>query len=89
MLKSSHGLLYAKDLSHRICCFFLCCRSHMCIGIQREPSGKMTQHTGYSFYVNSVLQRNGCKGVAEVVESDLWDSCSGKDSFEHIVDAVR
>ena len=76
MLKSSRGLLYAEDLSHRICRFFLCCCGDMCVGIQGEACGEVTQHTGYSFYVNSILQRNRRKGVAEVMESDLWDTGS-------------
>ena len=61
----------------------------MGIGIESESRREVTQHAGYSFYVNSVLQRNGSKGVAEVVESDLWDTCSCQHSFEHIVHAVR
>ena len=61
----------------------------MGIGVQRESSGEVAQHAGDSFYVNSILQGNRSEGVAEVVESDLWDSCSGQDSFEHIIDTVR
>ena len=61
----------------------------MGVGIQREPSGEVAEHTGYSFYVNSVLQRNGSKGVAEVVKSDLRDACSCQHTLEHIVHAVR
>ena len=61
----------------------------MGIGIQREACREVTKHTRYGFYVNSILQGNGCKGVAEVVEPDLWDTGSCQYSFEHIVYAIR
>ena len=89
MLKSSHGLLYAEDLSHRICRFFLCCGGDMGIGIQRESGGEVAQHAGHGLDIHSVLQGYGSEGVAEVVESDLWDASSFQNSFEHIVYAVR
>ena len=89
MLKSSHGLLYAEDLSHRICRLSLCGRSDMSIGIQSEPGGEVAQHTGYGFDIDTVLQGNGGEGMAEVVESDLWDARSCQHSFEHIVHTIR
>ena len=61
----------------------------MGIGIQGEACGEVPQHTGYRLDVYTVLQGDGCEGVAEVVESDLRDASSLQYSFEHIVDAVR
>ena len=61
----------------------------MGIGIQREPGGEVTEHAADRLDVHAILQGNCCKGVAEVVESDLWDTRSGEDSFEHIIHAVR
>ena len=60
----------------------------MGVGVQGEAGGEMTEHTGHSLYVHTVLQGYGCKGVSEVVESDLGDACSCQYSFEHIVYAI-
>ena len=61
----------------------------MGVGVQGEAGGEVAQHTGYGFYVNSVLEGNGSEGVAEIMESDLRDACSCQHSFQHIVYTVR
>ena len=61
----------------------------MCIGVQCEPGGEVAEHSTDGLDIHTVLQGDGGKGVAEVVESDLWDTCSCQHSFEHIVYAVR
>ena len=53
----------------------------MGIGVEGEAGGEVTQHTGHRLDVHAILEGDGCKGVAEVVESDLWDTCSRKDSL--------
>ena len=82
-------ILNIQNIPYCIGRFLLCCRSHMGIGVQCEPGGEVAEHTGYSFYVNPILQGNGGEGMAEVVESDLWDAGSCQHLFEHIVYAVR
>lgn len=61
----------------------------MGIGVQGEPGGVMTEHTGDSFDVHAVLQGQGCEGMAEVVESDLGDAYPLENTLEHIVDTIR
>ena len=61
----------------------------MGICVQGEASGEVNQHAGHCLDVHSVLEGNGSEGVAEVMESDLWDASPFKDSLEHIIDAVR
>ena len=61
----------------------------MSIGVQGEACGEVTQHAADGFDVHTILQCNGGEGVAEVMESDLWDASPFKDSLEHIIDAVR
>ena len=61
----------------------------MCIGIQRKSCGEVAQHTGHRLDVDTILQGDGCKGVAEVMESDLRDACSLQHPLQHIVDAIR
>lgn len=51
--------------------FFLSCCSHMGIGIQSEPCGKVAQHTGHRLNVHAILQGDGGEGVAEVMEPNL------------------
>ena len=61
----------------------------MGVGVQGEASGEVAQHSGHGLYVHAILQCDGCKGVSEVVESDLRDAGPCQHSFEHIVDTVR
>lgn len=53
----------------------------MGVGVQGEAGGEVAEHTADCFNVYAILQSYGRKGVAQVVESDLWDTCSGEDSF--------
>ena len=53
----------------------------MGVGVEREAGGEVTEHTGHRLDVHTILKRNGRKGMAEVVESHLWDTCSGEDSL--------
>ena len=61
----------------------------MGIGVQGKPSGEVAEHTRHGLDIYTILERDGCEGVAEVMESDLWDTCPCQYSLEHIVDAVR
>ena len=47
----------------------------MGVGVEREAGGEVTEHTGHRLDVHTILKRNGRKGMAEIVESDLWDTC--------------
>ena len=51
------------------------------VGVEGETSGKVTQHAGHRLDVHAILQGDGRKGVAEVVESNLRDACSRKNSL--------
>ncbi len=53
----------------------------MGVGVKGEPSGEVTEDGGDCFDVYAVLQGDGCKCVAEVVEADFRDACSGKDTL--------
>ena len=57
----------------------------MGVGVQSEAGGEVTQHSGHGLDVYTILQCDGCEGVSEVVESDLWNTCSCQHSFQHIV----
>ena len=61
----------------------------MGIGVQGEASGEVTQHSADCLDVHSVLECDGCEGVAEVVESDLRDSGSLQNPLQHIVHTIR
>ena len=60
----------------------------MGVGVQGEAGGEVAEHTADCFNVYAILQGDGGEGMTEVVESDLWDTCSRKDSLQYIVDAV-
>ena len=61
----------------------------MGIGVQGEPCGKVTQHAGHGLDVHTILERDGCEGVAEVMEPNLRDASPLQHPFQHIIDAVR
>ena len=61
----------------------------MGIGVQGEACGEVTQHTGHRLDVYTILQCDGCEGVAEVVESDLRDTSPFENPLQHIVHTVR
>lgn len=61
----------------------------MGIGIESKSCGEMAQHAGHRFNVHSVLEGDGGEGVAEVVESDLRDTCPLQHPLQHVVDTVR
>ena len=60
----------------------------MGVGIQSEAGGEVSEHSAHRLNIHAVLECDGGEGVAEVMESDLWDPGSGQHSLEHIVDAV-
>ena len=59
------------------------------VGVQRKARGVVAQHRGHRFYIHAVLQRHGCEGVAQVVESDAGQSRPFQHPLEHVQDAVR
>ena len=61
----------------------------MGIGVQGESCGEVTQHAGHRLDVHSVLECDGCEGVAEVMESDLRDASPFEDTLKHIIHAAR
>ena len=64
-------LLYLKCLPHCLSGFFLGGGCDVGVGVQSEACGEMTEHTADRLDVHSVLEGDGCKGMAEVVESNL------------------
>ena len=69
--------------------FFLGGGGDVGVGVEGEACGEVTEHTADRLDVHAILEGDSCKGMAEVVESDLRYTCSSEDSFEHIVHAVR
>ena len=60
----------------------------MGVGVQREACGEVTQHAGYCLDVYTILEGDGGEGMAQVMESDLWDACPFQNTLQHIVHAV-
>ena len=49
----------------------------MGVGVQGEASGEMAEHTADCLDVHAILQGDGRKGVAEVVEADWVNTGDG------------
>ena len=73
-LLAANQTLHVQDISHGQSGFFLYRGGDMGIGVQGEACGEVAQHAGHRLDIYSVLQRNGCEGVAEAMESDLQDA---------------
>ena len=83
------GLSCVKNVAHRFSGFFLGRGGDMGVGAKGEAGGEVAQHTGQGLDIHAVLQGDGGEGVAEVVESNLWDACPRQHSFQHVVHAIR
>ena len=81
--------LQAQDISRGLSCFFLCRRGDMGVCIEGEPGREVAKHAADRLDVHTVLEGDGCEGVAEVVEPDLRDAGPFQHTLQHIVDAVR
>lgn len=55
-------VLHIQHIAQRIRCLFLCGRGHMGIGVQREPSREVAEHSGYGLDIHAVLQGDGGGG---------------------------
>ena len=69
------------EAAHRLCGFVLllpCCVS---VGSQGESRIVVSQHAADGFDVYSVLKRQGCEGVSEIMEANVWQSriCQRRD----------
>ena len=78
-----------QHTSHRIRRFFLCCGGDMCVGIEGEACGVVSEHTRHRLDVHAVLECDGGECVPEVVKSDLGQSRPFKNSLQHMVYTVR
>ena len=75
-LSATKPNLNTQHISHGLGGFLLCRGGDMCIGVQGEACGEVTQHAADRLDVYSVLQGDGCEGVAEIMESYLWNTRS-------------
>ena len=82
-------LLHAQHISHGLGGFFLRRFGYMGIGVQGEAGGEVARHSGHRLDIHTVLESDGCEGVAEVMESDLRDANPLQNPLQHIVDTVR
>ena len=56
---------------------------------QSEPSVEVSQHGGHCFRIHTVLQRRGSESMAEVVESEVFQSGILQDLLVEVHHAVR
>ena len=61
----------------------------MGVGVQGETCGEVAQHAGHRLDIHAVLECDSCEGVAEIMESDLVDTCPFKYPLQHVVYTIR
>lgn len=65
------ALVSCQHIPHSLSRFLLCGSGNVSVGIQDEAGGVMTQYAGDSFDVYTVLQSQGGKGMAQIMEAKL------------------
>ena len=74
-LSGAFFFLYLSDLLHEVAHggsrLVLLLASGVGVGAQGEPGVEVTQHGGHCFYVYTVLQSGGGKGMAEIMKSEM------------------
>ena len=81
--------LHRQHVTHSRGSFLLGTGGDVGVGIQCEPCGEVAQHTGDGLDVHAVLQRQGCEGMAQVVEADAGQPRPLQHPVQHVVHAVR
>ena len=62
--------LHRQHISHSPGSLLLGAGGDVGVGVQNEASGEVAQHAGDSLDVHAVLLRQGCEGMAQVMEAD-------------------
>ena len=78
-----------EDTAHGFCRLALGGRGHMGVGVQGEPCREVFQHPGYRFHIHPVLQDQGGKGVAKIMEPHFGQSRPFQHPVEHMQHSVR
>ena len=60
----------------------------MGVSVQRETRRVVSEHRGHRFHVHAVLERHRRKGVTEIVEPYLWQSCPRQYPEQHMQHAI-
>jgi len=73
-----------QQIVHLCRCLFLYLVRGVGVGGEGESGAAVSQHTGYGFYIDSVLQGEGREGVPQVVEADVFQPGIGlAATFDH------
>ena len=78
-----------EQVNHRLGSLFLCHCGDMGIGVQREPGGIVSQHPGDRFDVHTVLERQRCECVSQIMKAHLRQSRLFQHPVEHIQNTVQ
>lgn len=73
-----------NHISHGIRCFSHHIRRGVGVGAEGEARAVMPQGAGQGLHIHSVLQRQRCEGVPEIVEPDML----GTDGFQDLLVGV-
>ena len=63
-----------QKASHLCRCLLLYLVGGVGVGSEGEPGTAVPQHAGYGLYIDSVLQGEGCEGVPQIMEADMFQS---------------
>lgn len=79
----------AHEVSHGFSCLFLHLSGGVGIGSEGESGIVVAQHGGHRFDIHTVLESQGCEGMAEVMESDVWQISILQYLFVDVYHTVR
>ena len=78
-----------NHISHGIRCFSHHIRRGVGVGAEGEARAVMPQGAGQSLHIHSVLQRQRCEGMPEIMEPDMLDADGLEDLLVGVPEGVR
>lgn len=76
-------------ISHRIRRFPHHVRRGVGVGAESEARAVMSQGAGQSLHIHSILQRQRCEGMPEIMEPDMLDADGLEDLLVGVPEGVR
>lgn len=77
-----------NHISHGIRCFSHHIRRGVGVGAEGEARAVMPQGAGQSLHIHSILQRQRCEGMPEIMEPDMLDADGLEDLLVGVPEGV-
>ena len=87
--KGVFSYCHPYHIAHGIRCFSHHIRRGVGVGAEHEARTVMPQGAGQGLHIHAVLQRQGCEGMLEIVEADVFRTDVLEDLLMGVPEGVR